>query len=601
MRKLLAILALLIPSLAWAGTCGSGYLFNVKLKPIKASGSNQTNYPLRVWGRDYRLATVANGGQVQNTVSNSIGITVPADVQFCPDNTGTSTPLKYEAVNYNASYGDFEYWVQQPTYHFGSFDTVYLYANKSSVVTSQEDLTLWTDINAFAVFHFPDGGTLNVKNSVTGTALTKVGTINPAPQGMDGSADTAGSSADYMKFLRTAASEPSSAITMEGLWYITGTGGDGNDTFISKPYRTSGWSSPFASYRFGASSNATKIDTCITTSATFTCASSSAVIPFLNWEYFAGTYDGSNIKTYINGAANGSQAKSGSIDYTGGTTDLDIGADTQYTNIDFDSSRKGEIRIYSEAKSADWIATTQLHLNQYQSSFVFDETTYAKPQIRQFASCGKDSGVATCTFPFDLTANGFIVVINSCFNTGCSNPCPSMSNDSAGLAYTLRASGDKTGTLQHYYSCLYTSPIGTTTGADTISIPTSDQSSAVVMEVKGITLSGAVYLGSSGVDTPTLTLTSPGADSLLVCATYDGTNGATNSRLRTTVTPTSLRTGITPQVTVSAAHESIIGYAWGLVASGSQSCQFGTGTTGVMAIFGSFPSTSAVRHRVVNY
>jgi hypothetical protein len=587
----------------YLANCGSGYAFNVKLKPVKASGSDQTNYPLRVWGRDYRLATVANGGQVQNTTTSiNTGVTIPADVQFCPDQTGTGTPLKYEAVDYVAATGDFEYWVQQPTYHSGSFDSVYLYANNSSVTTSQEDLSLWTDINAWAVYHFADGGTLNVKNSVTGTALTQVGTINPAPQGLDGSADTTGATTDYMKFPRTAATEPSSAITMEGLWYITGTGGDGNDTFISKPWRTSGWTSPFASYRLVAGNNGTQLFSCINTSATFTCAGSAAIIPFLNWEYFAGTYDGANVKSWVNGVNDGTQAKSGSIDYSGGTTDLDIGADTQYATVDYDSSRKGEIRIYSDAKSADWIATTALHLNQYQSSFVFDETSYAKPQIRQFASCGKGSGVATCTFPFDLTAGGFIVVINSCFNTGCSNPCPAMSNDSAGLAYTLRASGDKTGTLQHYYSCMYTSPIGATTGADTISIPTSDQSSAVVMEVKGITLSGAVYLGSSGVDTPTLTLTSPGADSLLVCATYDGTNGATNSRLRTTVTPTSLRTGITPQVTVSASHQSIIGYAYGLVASGSQSCQFGTGTTGVMAIFGSSPvSGSTVRHRVVNY
>jgi hypothetical protein len=595
MRKPFRIAALLLLSSisAWA-TCGSGYSFHMGLKLIKTTGSDLTNYPVKVNFRDYRIATVGNGGNVQNTVSNSLGRTIPADLQFCPDTTGSGTPLKFEGVLYNGTYGDLTAWVQQPTYHTASFDTIYLYTNNAAVVTSQEDLTMWSDASYFVVLHYPDGTTLDRKNSVTGTATNKTGTVNAAPQPFNGSASTSGSSGNYESVTRTSALEPSSAITIESMTFTLGTGGDGENAIMSKPYRTSGWTSPFMSYRQQHTASGTELVCDITTSGSRGFVISSAVIPFASWEYNACTYDGSNIKGWINGSNNGTQAKSGSIDYSGGTTDLDIGVDTQYSTGDFFNGRRTEQRAASEAKSANWIATSGNVLTPYLSNFVIDETTYAKPQIRQFASCGKDSGTATCTFPFALTAGGTIVVINSCFNGGCSNPCPSMSNDSAGLSYTIQASGDKTGSLQHYYVCLYTAPIGATTGADTITIPTSDQSSAVVFETKATTLTGAVYTSSSGSNTPTLTATSPSSDSLLICATYDGTNSGPG----TTVTPTSLRTGNTPQVTVSASHYSVVGYAWGLVASGSQSCQFGTGTAGVMTILPFLPSASPSKRRM---
>jgi hypothetical protein len=476
-------------------------------------------------------------------------------------------------------------WVQQPTYHSGSFDTIYLYTNKSSVVTSQEDLTLWSDANYFLVLHYPDGTTLDRKNSVTGTATTKTGTVSATQGPFNGSASTSGSSGNYESITRTSALEPSTAITIESMTYTVGTGGDGNNTILSKPYRTSGWSSPFLSYRQIQGDSGTTSALNIVTGGTFAYAVTPAWVRSANWHYNAGTYDSTlgsaNVKVYLDGSVGGTANKTGSIDYSGGTTNLDIGTDTEYTAIDFFNGRRAEQRASSDAKSANWIATSGNILTPYKSNLIIDESSYSKPQIRQFASCGADSGTATCTFPFDLTAGGTIVVLNSCFNGGCSNPCPSMSNDSAGLVYTVRGSSDTTGTLQHYYICMYTAPIGSTTGADTITIPTSDQSSVVVFETKGTTTSGAVYTSASAnTNTPTLTATSPAADSLLICGTYDGTNAGPG----TTVTPTSLRAGNTPQVTVSAAHYSVVGYAWGLVGSGSKSCQFGTGTAGVMTI-----------------
>jgi hypothetical protein len=597
MRRLLLLISLLVASnIGWA-TCGSGYSFHLALKLVKASGSNQTNFPVKVWTRDYRLATVGNGGQVQNTVSNSLGRTIPADMQFCPDTSGSGTPLKFEGVQYSATLGDLEAWVQVPTYHSASFDTIYLYTNNAAVVTSQEDLTMWSDVNYFVVLHYPDGTTLDTKNSVTASATTIVGTVTAILGNAGGASSTNGSSGNYEKIARTAALEPASAITMETWTLTVGTGGDGNNTIVSKPYRSSGWPSPFMSYRCQQTANGTELETDITTSGSRGFIASSAVIPFFNWNYSVCWYDGANIKNYINGSANGSTAKSGSIDYTGGTTDLDLGTDTQYTAIDFYNGRRDEQRLSSDAKSADWISTTAAVVTPYKSSFIIDESTYAKPQIRQYTSCNGVSGTASCVMPMDVSSGGVMAVMTTCLDTGCSAPCPAMSNDSLGLVYTLRGSSDFTGTLQHYYTCMYTAPI-TTSGADTITIPTGSQTSTVVFEVKGVTTTSAVYTSASvGSTAPTLTATSPANDSMLIAMTYSGQNGGPS----TATTPSGFFQISGPQGVVSSEHFAIVSTAYGIVASGSQSITFNTGLIGEMMILTNAPvAASAVRHRVTN-
>jgi hypothetical protein len=152
MRKLLFVFALLLMSnIGWA-TCGSGYAHVLAIKLSKASGSDQTNYPIRLWGRDWRLATTANLGYLEHTATNSIGRTgLVADVQFCPDTTLTGIPLKYENVYYGATFGDFEFWVQQPTYHTATNDTIYLYIGNASVSTSHIGLD-------FPFYKLPDAG-----------------------------------------------------------------------------------------------------------------------------------------------------------------------------------------------------------------------------------------------------------------------------------------------------------------------------------------------------------------------------------------------------------------------------------------------------------
>jgi hypothetical protein len=168
MRKLLPVLLVLCSALGWAGTCGSGYSFVREIQLLSAANSNQTNYPYPVNLLYLPLRTVGNSGQVQHTVSNALSVTVPADLVFCPDTSLTSTPLKYETAAYNATTGALQAWVQIPTLHTGSTDSIYLYTNNSGVSTDQEDLTMWTDVNCIFVYHM-EGTSKDSCNSHTGT------------------------------------------------------------------------------------------------------------------------------------------------------------------------------------------------------------------------------------------------------------------------------------------------------------------------------------------------------------------------------------------------------------------------------------------------
>jgi hypothetical protein len=594
MRKLLFVFALLLMSnIGWA-TCGSGYAHVLAIKLSKASGSDQTNYPIRLWGRDWRLATTANLGYLEHTATNSIGRTgLVADVQFCPDTTLTGIPLKYENVYYGATFGDFEFWVQQPTYHTATNDTIYLYIGNAAVSTSQQDLSMWSDVNYVAVYHYPNGSALDLLNSVTGTAATNVNTVTANLGDNFGGAVLNGTS-NYTRVTRTSALEPTSALTLESYaWSAIQPAGR---EMISKPYRTSGWTSPFISYRMLAENTGGgpgRICMSITTSGTRTeGCNSSAVLLAQNWNYAVGTYDGSNIKTYVNGANTSTTVKTGSIDYNAGSGgDLVFGTATPYTSITYWSGYLDEQRISSDAKSADWIATGNSVNSMYNRNYLIDEVTYSKPVVRQFSTCTGASGTASCVMPFDVALGGTMVVFTACLDSGCTFPCPAMSNDSLGLVYTLRGSSDYTGTLQHYYHCLYTAPI-TAAGADTITIPTGFEVSSVVIETKGTGTASAVYTSAaSNTTTPTLTATSPAADSLLICGTFSGQNGGPSQ----STTPSDYFIMSTPQGIDSGDHYAYSSVAWGIVGAGSKSCQFNTGLNGEMVILNNSPSVATKR------
>ncbi len=101
-------------------------------------------------GGEPDLRTVANGGQIQNTVSVG-GVTVPADMVFSSDNTG-ATLLKWQVVYYDPVTGLIIAWVKIPTLDSSTDTDIYIVFGDSGVTTWQGDVTgTWNSSYLFMV------------------------------------------------------------------------------------------------------------------------------------------------------------------------------------------------------------------------------------------------------------------------------------------------------------------------------------------------------------------------------------------------------------------------------------------------------------------
>jgi hypothetical protein len=586
MRRLFLILALLVSSLAWAGTCGSGYTFSIALTLHKGSGSDQTNFAAPISVRDIRLATVANGGNVQNTVSNSLSRTVPADLVFCPDQTLTSTPLKYETESYGATYGDYVGWVQIPTLHFGSYDTIYLFTNNSAVTTDQEDLTMWSDLSYAAVWHYPNGSTIDLKDS-SGNAndITAQGTLTAFLSGGFDGASSSYSFSNYGKVASSSTFKHTSNITWESWDRATGT--SNYNTMLALDYRSNGsWSVPYCVclkfYGNGSRIYWHLVSGGVEKDLISAGSLKSTFTP--SWQFVAASYDGATSKIFIDGAQDANTLSwAGTIDY-GTSLNLAVGIRSQYTPDEVWTGQLDEQRIRNVASSSDYIAT-QGALNPYTSTFQFGAQTATSP-VKQFITCGSPTAAGSCVLPFTVTATGVLVAMVNTIDSDCS--AMSIPNDSAGNVYTFQIGSNYTGTLHHYYNCIFTAPI-TGTGADTVTSPSfGGDVSMTVYEVKGVTVSGLQTTQTTNTTPPaTMTLTSGQANTFLICGTREGTSVSQPSYVIYNGNPSS-----------SNDHAASNTVAYAVTGSGAQSCSFTSGVGGVMAMFAPAPAGNAVRHRV---
>lgn len=343
----------------WAGTCGAGYSYVKKITIDHFMvPTSQTNFP---WLLCFNgacaggnttltdLKTVANSGLIQNTAANAISVTGPADLVFCPDTTLTSTPMKYETARYLATSGATEIYVQ--TNLSSSTDTVfYMYYGNSGVSTTQQDLSLWTDVSFAAVYHFPDGTTLGLKDSTNTNNGTNHSATATAGQ-IDGGINI---STQYVTAASSSTFKPTSALTVEAWTYanscptvavIAGVG-----------YRNTGvWSEPYWAWGF-RNFQCRPLLTLAVSGSRKDSGFAGATTSTGAWHYQAGVYNGANLLTYLDGANINSPAQTGSIDYNSGGSDaLSIGTDSAASQGEYWDGKLDEIRISTIARSADWL------------------------------------------------------------------------------------------------------------------------------------------------------------------------------------------------------------------------------------------------------
>jgi hypothetical protein len=359
MRRLLTIGLAFLSTIGWAGTCGNGYTYSKKITiDHLLVPSTQTNFPFLLCFNGActestnltDLKTVANGGKIQNTANNAISVSGPADLVFC-DAASAGTAIKYETALYTATTGAMEAYVQIASLSSSSDTILYMFYGNSGVSTTQQDLSLWTDVSYAAVYHFPDGSTLGLKDSTSnannGTNHSATATTGKIDGGIN-------ISSQYATAASSATFKPTAAITIDA-WTLTNSCPT-VAVIAGVGYRNTGvWSEPFWAWGFRnfqcrpvitIAVGGTRKDSGFTGTQTVTGA----------WYYQAGVYDGSNLKTYLNGDIQNNPAQSGSIDYNSGGSDaLAIGTDSAASQGEYWDGKLDEVRISTIARSTDWL------------------------------------------------------------------------------------------------------------------------------------------------------------------------------------------------------------------------------------------------------
>jgi hypothetical protein len=324
------------------------YYRAVTLDESKCGTADSTDFPVTFTGTYAYLATVANGGLVQNANGYDIG--------FYSDSALT-TKLDWEMVTYTAATGFLEAHFRVGTLSSSTNGVVYLAYGDSGISTFQGNVTgTWN--SAFeSVQHFPDGTTLTLLDSTSNDrdgAATNAA-ITASTGQIDGGASFNGTN-QSMK--NGGSAYPTGALTAS-IWmkFTTESNlfafcrvGDSASTYswmmevyLGRIYWDgSGTGTPWAWQFYDAGWNDG------------------------NWHLVHGTFDPSTkAELYVDGVSQNSSTSSIPASLYGTSADVYAGSGALF-NRSFFAGDLDEARISSAVRSASWV--TAEYNNQYSPS-----------------------------------------------------------------------------------------------------------------------------------------------------------------------------------------------------------------------------------------
>jgi hypothetical protein len=361
-------LVLVLPWPAWAGYA---YERSITVNRALCGSSDSANFPMLFSGTYSYLATVANGGKVQNTSGSPA---VPDDFIFTSDAAGSNL-LSWEVVSYSATTGAVVIWVKIPNLNSNadsSNTVIYLWYGNAAVTTFQGGATgaAW-DSYYSGVWHLNLTPNDSTSNGINGTWNgPQEGTSTYYSPGLFGWAGTFGgtSNPDYVHFTMSFSS--STAITLSAWVYPSA-------TYSNYPYIVSG-SSTDALLQLYAGVNFELVQLSpspyLYSNATPTVGA---------WNYLVGTWDGSTMRIYQGGTLENSKSASGTVSFANG----DIGDRSSSPSTYAFNGLIQEARISSTVRSQSWI--TAEYNNQSSPS-----TFYAVSGAMWFASMTETQAVS---------------------------------------------------------------------------------------------------------------------------------------------------------------------------------------------------------------
>ena len=283
------------------------------------------------------LATTTNGGDVQNTVTQTGGnaITIPADVVFTTDTCQTGTG-GWEFETYSATTGVANIWVNIPLVSHTADKTLRECYDNTSISTQQGSVSsTWSGGSYVAVLHLPNGSTPFFGDSSSSANMGTNSSTTATTGEIDG-----GVSFSNAFFTTGTTNVPGAAATRSGsIWFNKNSGttdviwaiGPNTTNKVFGNYVTTGGVVTF----FNDGGNDTATSKTVTQNGTV-------------WYYLTQSYDGTAVHTYVNGL----DVLDKTVTLNTTATPVNVGQNPGTSNRF--GGKADEFRISTAALSIDW-------------------------------------------------------------------------------------------------------------------------------------------------------------------------------------------------------------------------------------------------------
>jgi hypothetical protein len=350
---------LALPSSRCTQQEGYTYRRAITIDPSRVANADQQNFPVLISGTYSFLATVANGGHVQN--ANGYDIIFSTDGQ-------PASKLDHEIESYDAQTGEITFWVRVPNISHRDATVIYMIYGNGSITTSQEDKHGVWGSDYTGVWHMADRAesyTVADSTSYRSNGDNYVITVAGTTQGKVGGALGYGSGGytDLGTNIYISATDRAQ-LTLEA-WVnfddVNSSHVIYNDDTIPGYWR---FAIAVDNSMCGPArlTFVTRDSSSGDTDARETLCGGMALAP-KRWYHLVGVYDSTSgsKSLYVNGVLDATTAQSVDRFTTTGSGRIALAQTPGQTNQFL--GRLDEVRISTTARSADWIATTYNNQN----------------------------------------------------------------------------------------------------------------------------------------------------------------------------------------------------------------------------------------------
>lgn len=349
-----------------------------------ATGANigaLTDFPICVAVNSSSWTNATERGHFFNDTYNPLG----KRVQFF-DADGT-TNLAYEVESYDAATQVAVYWVKKPAVASASTtDHIHVgYGNDPNAANQDAATSVW-DANFKAVWHF--GAKAGADSTSNGNNLT----VSGAAAQTDGS-HYFDAVDDKAKIDSPASLNITGALTIEA--YLKRAAWASYAGVVSKVLYDDSWTNPYQQYAMARQGSDDKIRWVRTLSTTGQHEVTNTTALGAGWRHVAGVFDGTYMRFYLDGAADGTSA-SNTTSTVSAATDVCVGVshDVPAWAEGFQGYMQ-EVRISATGRTADWAkaATFSMKATSFSGDGWLTWGTEAVRPVAQYAA----AGTAACT------------------------------------------------------------------------------------------------------------------------------------------------------------------------------------------------------------